>query len=77
MGWTQSKRDSYSTASIYAGIHFRIGDHTFWPVQRLSRKRHASRLQRRKANHASTRTAKLYDCRRNDISFNEFERICV
>jgi integrase len=65
--------------AIAAGIHTRIGNHTFRATGITAYLKNGGTLENAAAmaNHASTRTTKLYDCRRDDISLDEVERIRV
>ena len=61
------------------GIHTRIGNHTFRATGITAYLKNGGTLENAAAmaNHASTRTTQLYDCRRDDISLDEVERIRV
>jgi len=65
--------------AIAAGIHTRIGNHTFRATGITAYLKNGGTLENAAAmaNHASTRTTQLYDCRRDDISLDEVERIRV
>ena len=65
--------------AVTAGISTRIGNHTFRATGITTYLKNGGTLENAAAmaNHASTRTTQLYDRRRDDISFDEVERIRV
>ncbi|WP_459213463.1 tyrosine-type recombinase/integrase [Paraburkholderia kururiensis] len=60
-----------------AGIGTAIGNHTFRATGITAYLKNGGTLENAAAmaNHASTRTTQLYDCRRDDITVDEVERI--
>jgi len=62
-----------------AGIATAIGNHTFRATGITAYLKNGGTLENAAAmaNHASTRTTQLYDRRRDDISLDEVERICL
>jgi integrase len=65
--------------ALAAGIDTKIGNHTFRATGITAYLKNGGTLENAAAiaNHASTRTAQLYDRRRDDISLDEVERIRV
>ena len=62
-----------------AGIATRIGNHTFRATGITAYLKNGGTLEKAAAmaNHASTRTTQLYDCRRDELSLDEVERIMI
>jgi integrase len=65
--------------ALGVGIDTKIGNHTFRATGITARLKNGGTLENAAAmsNHASTRTTRLYDRRRDDISLGEVERIRV
>jgi len=62
-----------------AGIATRLGNHSFRATGITAYLKNGGTLEKaaQMANHASTRTTQLYDCRREELSLGEVERIRV
>jgi len=62
-----------------AGIETKIGNHSFRATGITAYLKNGGTLEKAAAmaNHASTRTTRLYDRRQDDISLDEVERIRV
>jgi site-specific recombinase XerD len=62
-----------------AGIMTKVGNHSFRATGITAYLNNGGTLEKAAAmaNHASTRTTQLYDRRRNEISLDEVERICI
>ena len=65
--------------ALAAAIDTKIGNHSFRATGITAYLKNGGTLENAAAmaNHASTRTTQLYDCRRDDISLDEVERIRV
>jgi site-specific recombinase XerD len=65
--------------ALAAGIGTKIGNHTFRATGITAYLKNGGTLENAAAmaNHASTRTTQLYDRRRDEISLDEVERICL
>jgi integrase/recombinase XerC len=65
--------------SVAAGIATLIGNHTFRPAGITTYLKNGGALEQaaRTANHASTRTTRLYDRRRDEFTLDEVERIVL
>jgi hypothetical protein len=65
--------------ALAAGIGTAIGNHTFRATGIMAYRKNGGTLENAAAmaNHASTRTAQLYDRRRGDIGPDELEPICL
>src|SRR5215213_2800127 len=62
-----------------AGIRTRMGNHTFRAIGITAYLKNGGKLEKAAliANHASTRTTQLYDCRSDEVSLDEVERILI
>jgi site-specific recombinase XerD len=62
-----------------AGIATKLGNHSFRATGITAYLKNGGTLEKaaQMANHASTRTTQLYDCRREELSLDEVERIRV
>jgi len=62
-----------------AGIATKLGNHSFRATGITAYLKNGGTLEKaaQMANHASTRTTQLYDCRREELSVDEVERIRV
>ena len=62
-----------------AGIKTKLGNHSFRATGITAYLKNGGTLEKAAAmaNHASTRTTQLYDCRRDEISLDEVERIAI
>jgi integrase len=62
-----------------AGIKTQVGNHTFRATGITAYLKNGGSLENAAAmaNHASTRTTQLYDRRRDEMSFDEVERISI
>lgn len=62
-----------------AGFTTRVGNHTFRATGVTAYLNNGGTLERaaQMANHASTRTTQLYDCRSEEVALDEVERILV
>jgi site-specific recombinase XerD len=61
------------------GIEARIGNHSFRATDITAYLRNGGTLEKAAAmaNHASTRTTRLYDHRRDEMNFDEVKRILI
>jgi site-specific recombinase XerD len=62
-----------------AGIETKLGNHSFRATGITAYLKNGGTLEKAAAmaNHASTRTTQLYDCRRDEVSLDEVERIVI
>ncbi len=62
-----------------AGVTTMIGNHTFWGTGITDYLQNGGTREkaREMANHADTRTTRLYDCRAEDVSLNDVEKISI
>ena len=77
-----AQRDAFAMIqrrAAAAGLATKIGNHTFRATGITAYLKNGGTLENAAAmaNHASTRTTQLYDRRRDAISLDEVERICV
>jgi len=65
--------------SAAAGIATKLGNHSFRATGITAYLKNGGALEQAAAmaNHASTRTAQLYDRRRDEVSLDEVERIII
>jgi hypothetical protein len=72
-------RGSWRRRAAAAGVATKLGNHSFRTTgdHRLSQERRHVGKAAVMANPASTRATRLYDRRRDEVSFDEVERVVV
>jgi integrase len=77
--WQQDAYRMIQRRAKAAGIKTRIGNHTFRATGITAYLKNNGLLEHAQtlANHASTRTTKLYDRRADEISLDEVEKISI
>ncbi len=65
--------------AVTVSIETKIGNHTFRAMGITAYLKNGGTLEKAAAmaNHASIRTTQLYDCRRDDMSLDEVERVAI
>jgi hypothetical protein len=69
----------YMRGAAASGIKTTIGNHRIRATRITAYLKNGSKLENAAAtvNHVNTRTTQLYDCRQEEFSFDEVERIVI
>jgi hypothetical protein len=71
------RRFSPACRNAAAGIATKLGNHSFRATGITPHLENGGTLENAMANPASTRTTRLYDRRRDEVSLDEVERIAI